>query len=107
MTKNDSDEKACDTKPLDVTEQVTQGLCDETIGYMRSVGGNDDYGMFVNERPEGGFEWKFLDFKPEDIENYKPIYISLTPQARSESQNRIKELEKEIEELKRMIDDER
>ena len=47
------------------------------IGYMKSVPGEDDFSMFVNEYPDGGFEWKFLDFKPEDSENYRPIYISL------------------------------
>ena len=48
------------------------------VGYMKSVPGENDLSMFINEAPEGGFEWKFLDYKPEDMENYTPVYISLS-----------------------------
>jgi len=49
----------------------------EMIGWMRSTPGLDSYSMFVNEYPNGGFEWSFLDYEPKDAENYRPIYISL------------------------------
>ena len=46
------------------------------VGWMRSEAGKDDYFMWLNEQPHGGFCWKFLDYRPEDKENYKKIYIS-------------------------------
>ena len=52
----------------------------EHVGYMMSKEGNNSFSMFINENfeyGEGGFSWQFLDFKPEDVENYKPIYIYL------------------------------
>lgn len=50
----------------------------EVVGWMRASPGSDDYSMLINERPDGGFEWRFLDFKPESLPGiYKPIYISL------------------------------
>lgn len=47
----------------------------EYVCYMKSKEGEDDICMFINEYPNGGFKWDFLDYKPEDIENYTPIYI--------------------------------
>lgn len=62
---------------LDTLEEKCKAVA-AAIGYMKSKPGEDDYCMFVNEiRSGGGFEWKFLDFEPEDIENYRRIYISL------------------------------
>lgn len=53
------------------------------VGWMRSkMPGENAYCMFVNENGphgEGGFKWEFLDYKPDDIENYSPIYIYLEP----------------------------
>lgn len=51
----------------------------EAIGYMKAVVGENDFYMFINEQPYGGFKWTFLDFKPEDDHNYRPIYIRLSP----------------------------
>ena len=51
----------------------------EAIGYMKAVVGENDFYMFINEQPQGGFKWTFLDFKPEDDYNYRPIYIRLSP----------------------------
>lgn len=46
--------------------------------WMRSAPGADDYSMFVNEQPNGGFKWEFWDFEMP-AEMFKPIYISLEP----------------------------
>jgi hypothetical protein len=46
---------------------------------MKAVVGENDFYMFVNEQPKGGFKWEFLDYKPEDDHNYRPIYIRLKP----------------------------
>jgi hypothetical protein len=53
----------------------------EFMGWMRAVPPKDDYTMFINEQPEGGFGWKFYDFEPagSEMSAFKPIYISLTP----------------------------
>jgi hypothetical protein len=52
----------------------------EFVGWMRAVPPKDDYTMFINEQPEGGFGWKFYDFEPagSEMSAFKPIYISLT-----------------------------
>ena len=42
--------------------------------------GADDYSMFVNEQPNGGFKWEFWDFEMP-AEMFKPIYISLRNKA--------------------------
>lgn len=47
--------------------------------WMKSNPGEDALGMFINEYPNGGFEWTFLDYEPEDSENYTKVYISLEP----------------------------
>lgn len=47
------------------------------VGWMREkIPGEADFGMWLNEQPNGGFKWSFLDFKPEDVENYCRIWIS-------------------------------
>ena len=52
------------------------------VGWMKSKDGEDDYWMWVNEQPNGGFKWTFLDFEPKDKENYKKIYVTpLDPRA--------------------------
>jgi hypothetical protein len=52
----------------------------ECIGYMKSTEGENDFSMFINENTygsTGGFEWRFLDFCPEDILEHKRIFIHL------------------------------
>ena len=47
------------------------------VGWMRELlPGEGQFGMWRNEQPDGGFKWKFLDYKPEDEHNYRKIYIS-------------------------------
>ena len=46
------------------------------VGWMRSVAGNDDFCMWLNEQPDGGFTWKFRDYEPKDKHEYKKIYIT-------------------------------
>lgn len=46
------------------------------VGWMRSVDGSDDFGMWLNEQPNGGFAWEFLDFEPDYFNEYQKIYIS-------------------------------
>lgn len=96
----------------------------EAIGYMRAVVGENDFYMFINEQPQGGFKWTFLDHKPEDDHNYRPIYIRLKPadeaidywkqkyiEARQsgyeegieESQAKIKGLEEELEACRKAL----
>jgi len=48
------------------------------VGWMRSKAPKDDYGMWLNEQPNGGFGFEFLDFKPEDEENYTKIFIRVS-----------------------------
>ena len=43
--------------------------------WMKSKQGENDYSMFINEQPEGGFKWEFLDFEPIDKENYSPLIV--------------------------------
>lgn len=46
----------------------------EIVGWMTWP----DYSMMVNEAPEGGFKWEFLDFKPDhdDLKDFNtPIFI--------------------------------
>jgi hypothetical protein len=46
----------------------------EIVGWMTWP----DYQMMVNEAPEGGFQWEFLDFKPtaKDLKDFNtPIFI--------------------------------
>ena len=45
------------------------------VGWMKSKLHKDDFGMWLNEQPSGGFKWEFLDFEPEDKENYRKIFI--------------------------------
>ena len=45
------------------------------VGWMRSEDGKNQFGMWINEQPNGGFEFSFLDFKPDDEMNYRKIYI--------------------------------
>lgn len=47
----------------------------EIIGYMKSKPGEDDLTMLINEYPDGGFKWTFLDYEPDDKENYTKIFI--------------------------------
>jgi hypothetical protein len=69
--------------------------------------GENSYGMWLNEQSNGGFEWKFLDFRPKDIENYSPIYIAVSlPDAKSEIaslKSRLERLESEHSEPKEPI----
>jgi hypothetical protein len=41
------------------------------VGWMREK----DYGMWVNEQPNGGFEFEFLDFKPKDSHKFREVFI--------------------------------
>ncbi len=41
------------------------------VGYMR----HGAYGMWLNEQPNGGFEWKFKDYRPENNSSYTKIFI--------------------------------
>ena len=45
-------------------------------GWMKSAPGEDDYTMFVNEQPDGGFKWEFIDYTPDDTYEMRPIWIS-------------------------------
>jgi hypothetical protein len=46
------------------------------VGWMRSkMPGENKFGMWINEQPNGGFEWNFLDYKPKDEKNYTKIFI--------------------------------
>ncbi len=46
------------------------------VGWMREkLPGEGDYGMWLNEQPDGGFAWEFLDYRPDDEENYVKIFI--------------------------------
>jgi len=42
--------------------------------WMKSKMGEDDMGMFINEQPEGGFKWDFLDFDPGS-DDYSYLFI--------------------------------
>jgi len=42
--------------------------------YMKSKQGENDFSMFINEQPSGGFKWEFLDFNPES-EDYSSLYV--------------------------------
>lgn len=47
------------------------------VGWMlEKTPGECSHTMWINEQPCGGFEWNFLDFKPDDEENYRKIYIA-------------------------------
>ena len=75
----------------------------EHVGYMKSIQGNNEYSMFVNENfkyGEGGFSWNFLDYKPDDVENYEPIYIYKHSVAEIIKQN-----EKQNQEMKAILKD--
>lgn len=45
------------------------------VGWMECKDGDNAYSMWLNEQPNGGFKWQFLDYKPSDEENYRKIYI--------------------------------
>lgn len=47
----------------------------EHVCYMKSKDGENQFYMFINEYPDGGFKFEFLDYQPKDLENYTPIYI--------------------------------
>lgn len=47
----------------------------QTRIWFKSVPGNNDFSMFVNQAPIGGFEYKILDFEPKDTENYTPMFV--------------------------------
>lgn len=66
--------------------------------YMKSVPGNNDYSMFINEQPEGGFKWEFLDYEPDDKQNYSPVYI-----CKENPRLKIQELQEENNELKHTL----
>jgi hypothetical protein len=67
--------------------------------------GENSYGMWLNEQPNGGFEWKFLDFRPKDIENYSPIYIAASlPDEKSEIASLKSRLERLESERAMMVD---
>jgi hypothetical protein len=40
-------------------------------GYMQK----NDFCMFVNEQPDGGFKWDFIDYEPADKENYRKVIV--------------------------------
>jgi hypothetical protein len=46
---------------------------------MLSEPGKNQYSMFVNEQPEGGFKWDLWDFRPDDGRRYTAVYVSLEP----------------------------
>jgi len=72
--------------------------------WMKSKQGENDYSMFINEQPEGGFKWSFLDFDPEDEVNYKSLIVhNFTLADIEEIEKVITHLKKEIEELKSLI----
>ena len=72
--------------------------------WMKSKQGENDYSMFINEQPEGGFKWSFLDFDPEDEVNYKSLIVhNFTLADIEEIEKAITHLKKEIEELKSLI----
>jgi hypothetical protein len=47
------------------------------VGWMRNKPPHGEFTMYANEQPDGGFEWTFLDYEPEDSENWQKIYISI------------------------------
>lgn len=73
-------------KPTDEAAQCPDNhSCGETftfcdipfyVGWMKSKPGQNSYGMWINEQPNGGFRWEFLDFKPASHENYSKIFIT-------------------------------
>lgn len=51
------------------------------VGWMRS----NEHGMWINEQPNGGFRWEFLDYEPGD--NYTKIYIAACDPRTASSEN--------------------
>jgi len=48
------------------------------VGWMKSKPGQDQFGMWINEQPNGGFKWSFLDYRPDNENEYIKIYILAT-----------------------------
>lgn len=73
----------------------------EIVGWMTWP----DYQMMVNEAPEGGFKWEFLDFKPtaEDIKDFNtPIFIYTKKM--SDEQSEIDRLKAECLTLRKQLE---
>lgn len=65
--------------------------------WMKSKQGENDFSMFINEQPEGGFKWQFLDYEPEDKENYSPLIVH------NFTLSDIVDIQKELETTKRLL----
>jgi hypothetical protein len=53
----------------------------------------NDACMFINEAPEGGFSWDFLDYKPDNDQEYRELIVC-KPKEITALKSQIEKLEK-------------